>query len=103
MGCDTFSDASPACGIAACNPNGFVRNGLIDFPATSECGEHVELRLPPTPILSQGLQQSRAQRQIAIFAALARHHADDHPLAVNVADLEMSEFAAPHAGAVERH
>jgi hypothetical protein len=36
-----------------------------------------------------------------IFAALACHHADDHPLAINVTHPETSEFAAPYAGAVE--
>src|SRR5439155_16484034 len=51
----------------------------------------------------QRLQQSRTQRQVTIFAALALHHADDHALAIDVADLEMSEFAASHAGGVERH
>ena len=70
---------------------------------TSACREHVELRLPPTPVLSQRFQQSWTQRQITIFAALAFHHADDHPLAIDIADFETGQFAASHAGGVERH
>src|SRR5439155_8196540 len=37
------------------------------------------------------------------FATLARHHTDDHALTIDVADFKTSEFAASHAGAVERH
>ena len=52
---------------------------------------------------TQRLQQRRAQRKIAILAALALDHADDHPLAVDVAQLQMGHFRAAHAGAVENH
>jgi hypothetical protein len=34
---------------------------------------------------------------------IAGHHADDHPLAIDVAYLEAREFCASHAGAVEGH
>src|SRR6266446_9358384 len=68
---DAFADASALRGLATCNPDGLVGNRLIERPATSACGEHVELRLPPAPILSQRLQQSRTQGQVTIFAALA--------------------------------
>src|SRR5438309_11222665 len=37
------------------------------------------------------------------FATLARHHTDDHALTIDVADFKTSEFAASHAGAIERH
>src|SRR5215468_8658853 len=30
-------------------------------------------------------------------------HTDDHPLAINAAHLEMSQFGASYAGAIERH
>ena len=67
------------------------------------CGwEQIEPRLAPTPVLAQGFQQSSTQRQIAILAALAFHHPDDHALTIVVADLEMGEFAASHAGGVVR-
>src|SRR5712691_328695 len=66
-------------------------------------GEQVEPRLAPTPVLAQGFQYGWTQRQITILAALAFHHSDDHALAIDVADLETSEFAASHAGGVKRH
>src|SRR5208337_3715500 len=59
--------------------------------------------LPPAPILPQRLQQSRTQRQVTIFAALALYHSDDHALAIDVADLETREFGASHAGSIECH
>src|SRR6202158_2259119 len=67
---NAFADAGPVRGFATRDPDGLVGNRLIERPATSACGEHVELRLPPAPILSQRLPQSRTQRQVAIFAAL---------------------------------
>jgi len=52
---DAFADTGAACGLAARDPDSFVRNRLIEFPATSACGEQVQPRLPPAPLLSQGL------------------------------------------------
>ena len=45
----------------------------------------------------------RAERQIAILATFALHHADDHALAIDVTDLETSQLGASHARGVERH
>src|ERR1039457_5464060 len=100
---DALADAGPTRGIATCNPDGFVRNGLIESGLTGAGGEQIESGLPPAPVLTQGFQQGWTQRQITILAALAFHHADDHPLAIDIADFETSQFAASHAGGVERH
>src|ERR1017187_1219960 len=100
---DALADAGALRGIATCNPDGFVRNGLIESGLTGAGGEQIESGLPPAPVLTQGFQQGWTQRQITILAALAFHHADDHPLAIDIADFETSQFAASHAGGVERH
>ena len=60
-------------------------------------------RLAPAPVGPQCLEQRRAQRQIAVLAALAFDHVDDHALAVDVGELQPRNFAAAHAGAVENH
>ena len=39
---DAFADASPTCGLAACDPDGLVRNRLIALAATSARGKQVE-------------------------------------------------------------
>src|SRR5271167_4033029 len=68
---DAFTDAGAARGLAACDPDGLVRNRLIESPLEVACGEQVESGLPPTPVLAQGFQQGWTQRQIPILAALA--------------------------------
>src|SRR5262249_6455715 len=100
---NAFADASPVRSLAACDPNGFVRNWLIESSATGACGEQIESRFAPAPVLAQDLQQGWTQRQVAIFATLARNHPEDHPLTIDIGDFKVSEFAASHAGAVERH
>ena len=57
----------------------------------------------PAPILSQRFQQLWAEGHIAILAALTLLDMNHHPLAVDVADLEMGQFRATHACGVERH
>src|SRR5215471_14569488 len=74
MRSNTFTDASLVRSLAACDPNGFVRNWLIESSATGACGEQIESRFAPAPVLAQDLQQGWTQRQVAIFATLARNH-----------------------------
>ena len=100
---DSFADASPTRGLATCNPDRLVRNGLFRSAPGIAAWKQVGLGLAPTPVFPQSFQQRRTQRQVTIFAALAFHHADDHPLAIDVADLETREFGASHAGSVECH
>ena len=49
------------------------------------------------------LEQLRAEHDIAVLAALAFADMNDHPLAVDVADLEMGRFRAACAGGIHRH
>src|ERR1017187_4668436 len=95
---DALADAGALRGIATCNPDGFVRNGLIESGLTGAGGEQIESGLPPAPVLTQGFQQGWTQRQITILAALAFHHADDHPLAATGIYLLGVEIAgSPHS------
>src|SRR6266851_8709750 len=80
---DAFVDAGPTRGLVTRDPDCLIGNRLIESAAKRACGKHVELRLAPAPVLAQGFKQGWTQRQIAILAALACHHADDHPLAVD--------------------
>src|SRR5262249_46890928 len=92
----------PPLNISGGDPKSFVRNGLVGLALVAR-GEQVKLRLAPAPVLSQSLQQGWTERQITIFAAFALYYADDHALAIDVADLDASDFAASHAGAIQRH
>src|ERR1700681_3890495 len=71
MRSDAFADAGTERGLATRDPDGFVGNRVLEGPATRACGEQVKLRPPPSPVLSQSLQQSRTQGKVTIFAALA--------------------------------
>src|SRR5882724_6274566 len=64
---DAFTDAGAARGLAACNPDGLVRNRLIESVLTGARWKQIESGLPPAPVLAQGFQQSWTQRQIAIL------------------------------------
>src|SRR3981189_3065637 len=84
--------------FGACQPYGLVGNGLFSVAIPSR-GKQISLWLEPAPMGAQCLKKGWAQRQVAILAALAFHHTDDHALAVDVTELETGDFGAPHAGA----
>src|SRR5579863_1031813 len=71
----------------------------------SVAGEQPDLRSSPksAPEGSEFLQQLRTEHDISIFAALAALHVNDHPLTVDVADLQTSQLGTPQSGGVERH
>src|SRR5271166_3610494 len=55
------------------------------------------------PIRAQFFEQLRAEHDVAVLAALAFADMNDHPLAVDVAHLEMCRFCAACACGIERH
>src|ERR1017187_9234393 len=68
-------------------------------------GEEPLLRLAPesAPVGTQFFEQLRAEHDIAVLAALALPDMNHHPLAVDVADLEVGRFRAACAGGIKRH
>ena len=52
------------------------------------------------PPSAQQVEQVRRQHDVTVLAALALLHADDHPLAVNVGNLERDHLGGAQAGAV---
>src|ERR1700693_3266367 len=81
---DAFTDTGAARGLAACDPDGLVRNRLIESPLEVACGEQVESGLAPAPVLAQSFQQAWTQRHIPILGALAFHPSDDYPLDIDI-------------------
>ncbi|MGF6439628.1 hypothetical protein QF001_000375 [Paraburkholderia youngii] len=55
------------------------------------------------PVQSQHLEQTRREHYVAIFTAFALSHADHHPLAVDIGDLQVYDFGDTQAGRVGRH
>ena len=61
------------------------------------------LALQPAPVDAQRLEQLGAEHDIAVLAPLASPDMDDHPLAVDIADLQVRHFSATCARGIERH
>src|SRR6266851_2385475 len=71
----------------------------------SVVGKQPEGRLMPesTPVHSQRFKQSGAQHDITVFPSLAAPDVNDHPLAVDVADLEVRHLRSTSSRGIERH
>jgi hypothetical protein len=57
----------------------------------------------PAPVDTQCLEQLRTEHDIPVLASPAAPDRNDHPLAVDIADLQMCHFCTTCAGGVERH
>ena len=68
-------------------------------------GKEPLLRLAPesAPVGAQLFEQLRAEHDIAVLASLALPDMYHHPLAVDVADLQVGRFRAAGAGGIHRH
>ena len=87
-------------GFPASDPYYLVPDRLIRTAPRAATGKQMHLRFTPAPVLAQGFQQRRTQRQIAALAAPASLDTDDHALAVNVADLQTACLGTPHPSGV---
>src|ERR1022692_3187342 len=68
-------------------------------------GEKPLLRLAPesAPVNTQFIEQLRAKHDVAVLATLALPNMNHHPLAVDVADLQVGRFCAACTGGIKRH
>jgi hypothetical protein len=57
----------------------------------------------PAPVDTQCLEQLRTEHDIPVPASPAAPDRNDHPLAVDIADLQMCHFCTTCAGGLERH
>src|ERR1039458_129591 len=61
------------------------------------------LAFQPAPVDPQSIEQLGAEHDIAVLASLAAANMNDHPLAVDIADLEVGHFCATCARGIEGH
>src|SRR5271157_403682 len=66
-------------------------------------GEEPSFGLQSAPVLAQGFQQNGTEHDVPILAALAALDVYDHPLTINVANLQAGQFGAARSGSVEGH
>ena len=84
---DVFRDASTFGGFLNGFPDDLRRNRFIGSPTVFSSRKQVGLRSHPAPVCTQGFQQLLVQGNLAVDAAFAPLDPEDHPLAINVADL----------------
>src|SRR5664280_1928734 len=72
-------------------------------PAVAGKEPLLRLASESTPVGAQLFEQLRAEHDIAVLAALAFSDMDHHPLAVDVADLQVGRFCAACTGGIKRH
>src|SRR5271167_1278211 len=90
--CGPIRLVNPArkCSFMAGVPHDFIGDGALWLNRLNPAGKQVNAWLVPasTPILSQGLEQLRGERQIAVARSLPLMHVNDHQGGVDIADLQ---------------
>jgi hypothetical protein len=54
-------------------------------------------------MLSQFGEQMGAEHHVAVLAALAVLNMEDHPLGIDIGELQACQLGPPHSGGIERH
>ena len=97
---DALVDASLAHRILDRVPHDFRRDRRVGAPALARARKEIRLRAHPPVVLAQSREQGRAERNLAIVAALPPFDAQHHPLAVDVADLEVAQLRSAQTRAI---
>jgi len=112
VGCETMSkrmrryvlgDAGTLGGLVHGLPGNLLCNGHIGPPALHRTREQIGLGLHPAPVLAQGLQQLRSEKNVAVTATLALAHMNNHALAVDIGDLEVAYLRPAQARCIQHH
>ena len=56
----------------------------------------------PAPVITKFIEQPRAEHDFAILSAFTLPNMNQHAGAIDVADLQMNQFLAPHSGRIQR-
>jgi len=98
-----FPDTRSFGGLTAGVPDYFGVDGTIGagMPAPTRKQPFGRLPVQPAIVLPEFLQQMRAEHHVPVLAALPAPNMDDHPLAIDVADLQMRQLGAPHPGGIQ--
>jgi hypothetical protein len=82
-----------------------VRRDRVAGSVPAISGKQPDPGWPPqaAPVCAEFLQQFGAEHDVAVFASFAALNVDDHPLAVDIADLQVGQFGAAESGCVSGH
>ena len=91
-------------GVPAGQPDNLGVDGMArGAPASTGKQPCRRLVLESAPVDAQRIEQLRAEHDVAVLAALAATDVDDHPLAVDVADLQMCHLRPAGTGGIQGH
>ena len=99
-----FVNAGPFSGDLAGRPED-LGGDRVTCRVPAVAGKEPLLGLAPesAPVEAKLFEQLRAEHDIAVLAALTLSDMDNHPLAVDVTDLQVSRFCASCTGGIKRH
>src|SRR6201995_2800523 len=104
MNADTLGDAgTPRC--QANDPMQLARTRMLPAVAGKQpglTGRHPALLARNAPPLVQYLQQDGRENDVSILLALALLDPDDHPVSVDIGELERYDLRGSHAGGISQ-
>ena len=105
VGVKLFPDSRAFGGFAASVPDDLGADGILGGGMPAAAREQPLGRFPaqPAKMLPEFFEQVRAEHYIAVFASLAAPNVDHHPLAVDIADLQIRQLGPSHTGGIQRH
>src|SRR6202522_4054448 len=98
-----LGDSSPLCCLSARLPDHLGVDWLIGAPVLYGSGKKVYVRPHPAPIFLQGFPQFRIEGNIPVARSFAVADVNHHLRTVDVADFEIADLGAAHAGCVKSH
>src|SRR5215469_2960322 len=102
MNADTLGDAgTPRCQTN--DPMQLARTRMLPAVAGKQpglTGTHPSLLACGTPPFTQYLEQDGRENDVPILLALALLDADDHPIAIDIGELERHDLRGSHAGGI---
>jgi hypothetical protein len=100
---DPLGDPRALRGLLASFPRNLGRDGNIRSPVLHRAGKQILLRLHPAPVDTEGFQQLLAQGNVTVLSAFPLANAHHHPLAVDIGDLQATQFRPPDTRRVQGH
>src|SRR5215467_3385986 len=104
MGMGSFLEARSFTGLVTGIPNGFAIDGPIRRMVVITWKEPDSgFSRQAVPVQTKFCEQFSTEHHVPILAPFAALDVDDHTLAVDVADLQASQFGTPQTSSVERN
>ncbi len=101
MWTEVFGDARRSGSMLTRQPHHVGSDGHVGAYSFHRPRKQKGCGLHPAPVDAQGLQSSRAQRNVSVTAAFALANPNHHALAVDVLNLQLAQFGTSHARGIK--